>query len=190
MHYNALRCLGESNNKKERVPDGPSIKYSQGIQNSCIVSSLALSLYYIGDELVSEYIIRRKQQSLACINSKCRMQFCSYALMVQHKEKTEQIIHYQIQERNTYTTTYDILHNHSNYPTVCLLLDTAHGTDNCINVCCKWIFDSNLEFALPLTKASFTYICSGNDTDDITFFGVLHVIRVFPPVVVQRRLNM
>ena len=25
-------------------------------------------------------------------------------------------------------TTYDILQNHSNYPTVCLLLDTAHWT--------------------------------------------------------------
>ena len=33
MHYNAITCLGESNKKKERVPDGPTIKYSQGIQN-------------------------------------------------------------------------------------------------------------------------------------------------------------
>ena len=39
MHYNALTCLGKSNKKKERVPDGPTIKYSQGIQNSCIISS-------------------------------------------------------------------------------------------------------------------------------------------------------
>ena len=37
IHYNALTCLGESNKKKERVPDGPTIKYSQGIQNSCIL---------------------------------------------------------------------------------------------------------------------------------------------------------
>ena len=60
-------------------------------------------------------------------------------------------IHYHIQEWNTFTTTFDILHNHYNYPTVCLLLETAHRTDNCITVCGKWIFDSNLEFALPLT---------------------------------------
>ena len=33
MHSNSLTCLGESNNKKEHVPDGPTIKYSQGIQN-------------------------------------------------------------------------------------------------------------------------------------------------------------
>ena len=49
---------------------------------------------------------------------------------------------------------------------------------------------SNLEFALPLTKASLNYICSGNDTDDITFVGVLHASGAFPPVVVQRILNI
>ena len=53
MHSNVLKCLGESNKKKERVPDGPTIKYSQGIQNSCIISSLASPLYYMGDELAS-----------------------------------------------------------------------------------------------------------------------------------------
>ena len=56
MHSNALTCLGESNKKKERVPDGPTIKYSQAIQNSCIILSLALALYYMGDELASEHI--------------------------------------------------------------------------------------------------------------------------------------
>ena len=66
MHHNALIWLRESNKKEERVPDGPILKYSQGIQNPCIISSLALALYYMGDELASEYIIRNKQQSLSC----------------------------------------------------------------------------------------------------------------------------
>ena len=48
MHSNALTCLGKSNKKEERVPDGPNIKYSQGIQFSCIISSLALAFYYMG----------------------------------------------------------------------------------------------------------------------------------------------
>ena len=37
VHSNVLTCLGQYNKKKERVPDGPTIKYSQGIQNSCII---------------------------------------------------------------------------------------------------------------------------------------------------------
>ena len=82
------------------------------------------------------------------------------------------------------------MQNHSNDPTVCLLLDTAHQTDHCINVCGKWIFDYNLEFALLLTKASLNYICSGNDTNDITLVGVLNAIRAVPPIVVQRKLNI
>ena len=53
MHYNALKHLGKSNKQEERVPDGPTIKYSQGIQNSCIISSLASAFYYMGDELAS-----------------------------------------------------------------------------------------------------------------------------------------
>ena len=71
-----------------------------------------------------------------------------------------------------------------------LLLDTAHQTNHCITVCGKWIFGSNLESALPLTEASLNYICSGNDTDEITFVGVLHAIREVPPVVVQKRLKI
>ena len=162
MHPNALVWLGESNKKEERVPDGPTIKYSQGIQNSCIISSLASVLYYVGDEILSEYIIRRKQHSFSFIHSKGRMQFCRDTLMGQQREKNELKIHYHIQEWNTFMTTYDILQNHYNYPTVCLLLETSHRTDHCINVCGKRIFDSNLEFTLPLTKAWLNYICSGN----------------------------
>ena len=71
---------------------------------------------------------------------------------------------------------------------MCLLLDRAHWTDHCITICGKWIFNSNLEFALPLTKASLNYICSGNDTDEITFVGVLHEIRVVPTIVIQIKL--
>ena len=73
---------------------------------------------------------------------------------------------------------------------MCLLLDTAHRTDHCITVCGKWIFDSNLESALPLTKALLNSICSGNDTDEITFVGVLHAIRAVPPIVVKRKVKI
>ena len=73
---------------------------------------------------------------------------------------------------------------------MCLLLDTAHQKNHCITVCDKWICDFNLESALPLTEASLNYICSGNDTDEITFVGVLHGIKAVPLVVVQQRLKI
>ena len=91
-------------------------------------------------------------------------------------------------EKNT--TAFDILQNYCNDPNVCLVLDTAHRTNHCITVCGKWIFDSNLESALPPTKTSLDYIYSGNDTDEITFVGVFNAIRAVPPVVVQKRLKI
>ena len=86
--------------------------------------------------------------------------------------------------------TFDILQNHYNYPTVCLLLYMAHQTDHCITACGKWILSYNLQFALPLTEASLNYICSGNDTDEITFVGVLCAIRAVAPIVIQRKLKV
>ena len=52
------------------------------------------------------------------------------------------------------------------------------------------MFDSNLEFALPLTSTWLNYIFSGNDTDDITFVCVLCAIRAVPPEGVKKILNM
>ena len=63
----------------------------------------------MGDELASEYIIRRNQQSLDFIHSNGRMQFFRDTLMGQSREKSEQKLYYRIQEWNTYTTTYNIL---------------------------------------------------------------------------------
>ena len=73
---------------------------------------------------------------------------------------------------------------------MCLLLDMAYRADHCIKVCGKWISDSNLKLALPLTLAWLNYICSGNDTDNIEFFAVLHAIRAVPPEGAPKRLNM
>ena len=98
MHSKAFTSLCKSNKKKEQVSDGPTIKYLQGIQNSCILSSLASILYYMGYELASEYIIRRRQLSLTFIHDKGRMQLLYNTLMGINREKKEQKIHYQIQE--------------------------------------------------------------------------------------------
>ena len=73
---------------------------------------------------------------------------------------------------------------------MCLLLETWHRTDHCIIVCGKWVFDSNFEVAFPLTQDCSNYTCSGNDTDEIKFVGVLHEIIPVPPEVFQIILNI
>ena len=99
------------------MPDVPTIKYSQGIPNSCIISSLASALYYMGDALASEYIIRSKQLSLTFIHDKGRMQFLHNTLMGINIEKsTKNTLSNSGMEKNT--TIFNILQNHCNYPTV------------------------------------------------------------------------
>ena len=111
------------------------------MQNSCMISSLASALYYMGDVHASEYIIRRKQLSIEFIHDKGRMKFLHNTLMGINREKQNQkyIIIFRNEKK---PTTFDILQNHSNYPTVSLLLDTEHQTNHCFTVCGKWLFDS------------------------------------------------
>ena len=71
------------------VPGAPTLFYQQGNQNSCILSSLALSLYYMGDEYASEYIIRRRKIYILEIQNKVQMQSCCDIIMGHHKEKTK-----------------------------------------------------------------------------------------------------
>ena len=99
--------------------------------------------------------------------------------MGHHREKNEKRLNYRIEEWHT-STPYDIFWNQSTYTTVCLLLDTWHLSDHCITVFGKWIFNSNLKVALPLTQNYLDYICCGNDTNENKFIGILHAIREVP----------
>ena len=130
-----------------------------------------LSLYYMGDEYASEYIIGRNQKPPLEIQNKGQMQFCRGVLMGHQKEKNEERLNYSIEELHT-SMQYDIFRNQYTYPTVCLLLDTWHRTDYFITFCGKWIFDSNFEVAFPLTQDWLNYTCRSNYTDEIKFVGV------------------
>ena len=171
------------------VPGAPTLFYQQGNHNSCIISSLAPPLHYIGDGYALEYIIRRKQMSLMAIQNKGQMHFCRDILLGHHKEKNEKRLNYCIEEWYT-SKPYDILWGPYTYPTVCFSLDMCHRTDHCIEVRDKCIFDYNFEVAFPLTQNCLNIKCRGNDTDDIIFVGVSHAIRKVSPEVFQRILNM
>ena len=69
------------------VPDAPTLFYKKVNHNSCILSSLASVLHYMGDKYAPKYIIRRRQKSLLKIHNKCQMKFCRDILMVHHREK-------------------------------------------------------------------------------------------------------
>ena len=104
IHQNAWIFPGEYISKKKPikisekktmrlyiVPGSHTLFYQQGNQNSCIISSLASALHYMGDEYLSEYIIKRKQKYLLEIQNKCWMHFCRDILIGHHIEKRKRL---------------------------------------------------------------------------------------------------
>jgi hypothetical protein len=178
--------------RQSLIPDdSPSVFYQQRQTSSCIMSSLASALYYMGHVYASEYIIRRKQLSLEAVKDKRwgRMRFCHDVMMGCYREKNEMRLNYKVEEWKN-GMEFDIFRNVSQYPTVCALIDSSHGTGHCITVCNKWIFDSNFEWAFPLTQECLNYICKSDDDPDITFVGVAHALRAIPPKIVQTKYNI
>ena len=113
-------------------PGAPTLFYQQGNHNSCILSSLASALHYMGDEYASQYIIRRNNKCILEIHNKVRMQFYCDILIGHHNKKTKKN-QYCIDEWHT-STPYYILRYQYTYPTVCLLLDIWYQNDHFITI--------------------------------------------------------
>jgi hypothetical protein len=168
--------------------DSPPVFYQQRQTSSCILSSLASALFYMGDVYAAEFIIQRKKLSLLAVK-KGRMRFCHDVIVGHYRKKKEMRLNYRVHEWKK-SMEFDIFRNVSNYPTVCALIDSSHGTGHCITVCNKWIFDSNFEWAFPLTQESLDYICKSEDDQGIKFGGVSHAIRAIPPKSVQTKFKI
>jgi hypothetical protein len=170
--------------RRSLIPeDSPPVFYQQRETSSCVISSLASAMYYMGDIYGSEYIIRRKYSCVSVIKGKGtgRMNFCHELLIGHYREKKEKRINYSVEEWKEYMT-FDIFLNVSPYPTVCAIIDSAsQGIGHCITVCDKWIFDSNFEWAFPLTQECLNYICKSEDHPDIEFLGMSHAVCAIPP---------
>jgi hypothetical protein len=69
-------------------------------------------------------------------------------------------------------TKWDILQESQKY-IMCLvgIQSSDHKTDHAISIAGKWIFDSNFERALPLSKESLDLCCS-SDSKKCTFEGI------------------
>ena len=167
------------------VSGAPILFYQQYSMDSCIISSFAAAVHYMGDKKAAEYINRRKEQSLVAFSNGGRMQFCNDVILNHYKQKNEKKLRYTVQNWNE-SKPFDIFKDISTWPTVCLLLDSAGRAEHCVTVCNKWIFDSNFDYAFPLSEQCLHYICGGDDEKDIKFVSVCQAIRAIPPIAVQQ----
>ena len=61
---------------------------------------------------------------------------------------------------------YDILKNGENDLVLASLKGSDGKDDHCVTVYGSWLFDSNFDYALPLTKEALDLCCSAENTQD------------------------
>ena len=63
-------------------------------------------------------------------------------------------------------SAWNILEVVDNQLVVASVVGSDGKEEHCVTVYDKWVFDSNFDFALPLTKESLDLCCSAEDTQD------------------------
>ena len=141
----------------------PVTKYLQSGESTCLFSSLASALHYLHLEETAGKIAL-----LAPLYAASKMDGIINwsALLISMQE-----ICGWLQPRKLHGSTFDILRDISEYPTVVSLEAIDGGTQHAITVVGRLVFDSNCERALPLSKEALDYCCS-TDTKEGAFCKV------------------
>jgi hypothetical protein len=134
----------------------PRIKYRQSGQSTCLFSSVASALFYLG--------VTNIAQKIACEAPKYAADAVAAteswrALLRIMGESCRFLIPEKLQLK-----AFDVLRDISEYPTVMTLEAVDGGTQHAVTVVGKYIFDANCVRVLPLTTKSLDYCCSTDST--------------------------
>ena len=133
------------------IENAPGMKYAQAEgERACLPYLIASALHYAGArQLASEvkrmpYIITKRYNVLTYFIGMLR----NHAKPLFFKELI--------------ANNWNILENVDNDMVVVLLQGSDQKEDQCVTLFGKWIFDSNLKSALPLSKESLDLCCSSD----------------------------
>ena len=140
---------------------GPRIKFHQpNGKQTCLVHSFASALFYIGLSQLASEIADSKQKVIDQIQT--------YQLFTDFFEnKSQYLRHVEINVKE-----FDIFQSNDQDLLVVSLKGSDRKEDNCITIYGKWVFDSNFEYAMPLTKETLDLCCSSDEQPD-TFVDIV-----------------
>ena len=149
-----------SDNFKEKTlnitlpTDGPKIKYQQGEELLCLVYSLASALHVIGDYVMENLIYESRQDAL--IYTKRSTVFFLANLMQHGELKNEKVKgkKYEVRKMKEGTLDFDLLVTNQSLNLRIVRVSINHG----VTLWSGWIFDSNFQHALPLTKEWLLFV--------------------------------
>jgi len=130
----------------------PHVQHMQNGKPTCLFSSCASALHYLGFEESAKYVQDKAQFFSSASPTSDNLWY--------HLKKVMQETCRILQPVTVHGSMNNILSNTSPYPIVVALEDMEGGTHHAVTIVGRLIFDSNCSRALPLTMRSLNYCCS------------------------------
>jgi len=144
-------------------PPRPKVRFIQKDgEQTCVYSSFASCLYYQGKEDLAEFLMTKALKNPYQINNMERL-YNDLNAYVRHcnPNKKSSCVKRTIYKKGS---NYDLMNQSGQdiwYPTIFVLQATDGNSEHAVTILGYWVFDSNLESALPLTVASLDWCVMG-----------------------------
>ena len=159
-----------------RVPNAPPCVHQQKDKRTCVFSSFASCVHYLGHDQMGirlqqlssnqSYRMNNLERLKVAVDTSLGMQcrIKKYNGKGSLKHRLDPLNNGEMREKN------DIA-----YPTVVVLEGDDGGTEHAVTIYDNWVFDSNVEFAMPLKQNTLDWCVMGK------FVRVHQAIRFYLP---------
>jgi hypothetical protein len=153
---------------KENLP--PSFRVQRYGENSCVINSLANALHYINDINACNAVVSKIASSL---------DYGEYGTYAKSRDAyAAYLMNFEVKGYKSYKKkNLDILKDRSMWPTLCILQGSDHSVNHAVTVVENYIFESNSQTALMLTKENLDWCCSSESVEGIKFDQVFVAYR-------------
>jgi len=170
MDAGRYRNIIEDDRDKYQLTCLPRNYKMQGIgESTCVFSSLISALHYIHDYHGRDLLVDKLHKSVdySQMSIECTINRENYAAKLLNEKGNYKV--------NT-LKSYDVLHNQSMWPTLCILKGSDECVTHAVTVINDYIFDTSRSTALVLCKKNLDWCC-GSDYGNTTFHSVVVAYR-------------
>jgi hypothetical protein len=145
-------------------PEAPKLRYRRDVHaatdRTCVLKGAASCLWYLGYKRLASILCNDVISGNKMDNGFAFFQQVMDSKKLEKKERRA----FQFMRLKSHPQHWDILEDSKKY-LMCLvgLIGDDAKTDHAVAIAGNWIFDSNLEHALPLCKESLDLCCSDNN---------------------------
>jgi hypothetical protein len=164
------------------VPGAPAVVFQQGTIDLCALASMASVLSFIGRKSHAKLLYSTFQDDINAQGADTRIvNSVRDHIMNSLDKKLWEIRKLDNDTNMLMPSCREEWKWESARPNSCFMMWVLRGTDksnsHCVGVVGQWIFDSNLEHALPLTKAALDWCCGARIEQEESESGYLCVQR-------------